>query len=160
MLWRYAQHLFHSYGELWRLRGDHAQALAYADDCLRLAEGSESRKNMVKGRRLRGQVFLAQDQLGEAEQEIATALTIAQEIGNPPQLWKTLVALGDLRQAQGRAAEAQHAYRDALAVIDNVAAGLTDASLRDTFLNSSHVQHIRHLLQAVGQHGAAQAGVR
>ncbi len=160
MLWRYAQHLFHSYGELWRLRGDHPQALAYADDCLRLAEGSESRKNMVKGRRLRGQVFLAQDKLGEAEQEIATALTIAQELGNPPQLWKTYVALGDLRQAQGRAAEAQHAYRDALAVIDNVAAGLTDASLRDTFLNSSHVQHIRHLLQEVGQHGAAQAGVR
>jgi tetratricopeptide (TPR) repeat protein len=159
MLWRYAQHLFHSYGELWRLRGDHAQALAYADDCLRLAEGSESRKNMVKGRRLRGQVFLAQDQLGEAEQEIATALTIAQEIGNPPQLWKTLVALGDLRQAQGRAAEAQHAYRDALAVVANVAAGLTDTALRDTLLHSAHVQQIRHRLQAVGQHGAAPADV-
>ena len=108
---------------------------------------------------LRGQVFLAQDKLGEAEQEIATALTIAQEIGNPPQLWKTLVALGDLRQAQGRAEEAQHAYRDALAVVDNVAAGLTDTALRDTLLHSAHVQQIRHRLQAVGQHGAAQAGV-
>ena len=75
-------------------------------------------------------------------------------------LWKTYVALGDLRQAQGRAEEAKQAYRDALAVIDNVAAGLTDASLRETFLTSSHIQHIRRLLEEGGQQGAAQAGVR
>ena len=37
-LWRYAQHLFHSYGELWLIRGDADRALAYADECLALAE--------------------------------------------------------------------------------------------------------------------------
>ena len=31
MLWRYAQHLFHSYGELWLARGETERALAYAE---------------------------------------------------------------------------------------------------------------------------------
>lgn len=101
-LWRYSQHLFHSNGELWLIRGDHDKAMSYAEECLQLAEQSESRKSIVKGRRLRGQALLAQDKLPEAGQELATAIQIAQEIGNPPQLWKTHAALGDLRKAQGR----------------------------------------------------------
>jgi class 3 adenylate cyclase/tetratricopeptide (TPR) repeat protein len=143
MLWRYSQHLFHSYGELWLARGDYDKALAYADECLALAEPSDSKKNIVKGRRLRGQVFLAQGKLAEAERELATALEIAQQIGNPPQLWKTHAVLGDLRRVQGRADEARQAYRDALAVIEGVAASLSDESLRETFLSSEHVQGIR-----------------
>lgn len=145
MLWRYAQHLFHSYGELWLLRGDLEQALAYADECLQLAEATESRKNIVKARRLRAQVFLVQDKLVDAEPEVELALQVAREIGNPPQLWKTLVTLGELRQARGRPVDAQQAYRDALAILEAVAASLTDTPLRDTFLGSPHVQHIRHL---------------
>jgi tetratricopeptide (TPR) repeat protein len=143
MLWRYSQHLFHSYGELWLARGDYDKALAYADECLALAEQSDSRKNIVKGRRLRGQVFLAQGKLPEAEKELATALEVAQRVGNPPQLWKIHAALGDLRQAQGRLDDACQAYRDALAVIDGMAAGLSDESLGETFLSSDHVQGIR-----------------
>jgi tetratricopeptide (TPR) repeat protein len=143
MLWRYSQHLFHSHGELWLARGDHAKALAYADECLALAEQSDSKKNIVKGRRLRGQALLAQGKPAEAEKELATALEIAKEIGNPPQLWKTHAALGELRQAQGKADDARKAYRDALSVIDGVAAGLEDESLKETFLGSDHVQEIR-----------------
>ena len=143
MLWRYSQRLFHSYGQLWLVRGDHDKALAYADECLALAEQSDSRKNIVKGCRLRGQIFLAQGKLPEAEKELATALEVAQRVGNPPQLWKTQAALGDLRKAQGSPEDARQAYRDALAVIEGVAARLSDESLRDTFLNSDHVQGIR-----------------
>ena len=79
----------------------------------------------------------------EADRELDTALEVAREIGNPTQVWKTHVALGDLREAQGRPAEARRAYHDALAVIDDVAAGLTDESLREAFLTSDHVQDIR-----------------
>ena len=143
MLWRYSEHLFHSYGELCLARGDHAKALTYADECLQLAEPNDSKKNIVKGRRLRGQALLAQGKLSEAQQELATALEIAKEIGNPPQLWKTYVALGDLCQAQGQTEDARKAYGDALAVIDGVAADLTDVSLKETLLNSDHVQEIR-----------------
>ena len=148
MLWRYSQHFFHSYGELWLARGDYDKALAYADECLALAEPSRSKKNVVKGRRLRGQLFLAQGKLAEAEKELATALEIAQQVGNPPQLWKTQAALGDLRRAQGRLDDARQAYRDAFAVIERVAARLSDESLRETLLGSEHVQGIRRAAEA------------
>jgi tetratricopeptide (TPR) repeat protein len=146
-LWIYSQHLFHSHGELWLARGDDDKALSYADECIELAESTDRPKNVVKGRRLRGQALLAQGKLSEAEQEFTAALQIAQEIGNPPQLWKTHAALGELRQAQGRPDEARQAYREALSVIEGVAAGLTEESLKETFLNSEHVQGIR---QAAG----------
>ena len=143
LLWSYSQHLLHSYGELWLVRGNAQKSHAYADECVQRAEASGRRKNVVKGHRLRGQVHLARGNLNEAEQELATALRVAAEVGNPPQLWKTHAAIGDLRTAQGRPDDARQAYRDALAVIDRVAAGLTRASLRNTFLDSPHVRSIR-----------------
>jgi class 3 adenylate cyclase/tetratricopeptide (TPR) repeat protein len=142
-LWRYSQHLFHSYGELWLLRGDAEKALVFAGECVALAEASESRKNIVKGRRLRGQALLAQGHLAEAGRELDIALPVAREIGNPPQLWKTLAALGDLREAQSKPTVARRAYREAMAVIEGVGAALTDEALRQTFLNSDEVQRIR-----------------
>ncbi|MCH8345893.1 MAG: AAA family ATPase [Chloroflexi bacterium] len=143
MKWRYSQHIMHSLGEVLLAAGETERALALADECLTLAESTETRKNVVKGRRLRGQALLAQGKLAEAEEEFATALEVAKEIGNPPQLWKTHAALGDLRQAQDRPDDARKAYRDALAVIEGVAGGLEDESLRETFLTSEHVQGIR-----------------
>ena len=145
MLWRYAQHLFHSYGELWLTRGDAASALAYAGECLALAEQTHSRKYVVKGRRLRGEAFLAQDRLADAEREVDTALALAQQLGNPYQLWTTYVTQGNVRRAWGMLQEAGEAYRCALAIIDGVAAAVTDASLRQTFLTAPHVQHMRRL---------------
>jgi tetratricopeptide (TPR) repeat protein len=143
MLWRYAQHMFHSYGELWLARGDAEKAMTYAEECLALAEKSESRKLIVKARRLRGQTLLAVGQAAEGERDVEVALAIAQDIGNPPQLWRTYVALGDLRKAQGRVEDAKAAHAEALAVIDSVAAGIEDEALRGTFLSSPHVQGIR-----------------
>jgi tetratricopeptide (TPR) repeat protein len=143
MAWRYSQHLLHSYGELWLQRGDLDRALACADECLELANHFSSRKNVVKGRRLRGQVLLALGRADEAEQELSAALAAAIELGNPPQLWKTHVALGDLRRAQGRSAGARAAYAEALAVVERVAAGLADETLGTTLRRSEHVQAIR-----------------
>jgi tetratricopeptide (TPR) repeat protein len=153
LLWRYAQHLFHSYGEVWLARGEPDKALAYADECLALAESSVSRKNVVKARRLRAQVFLAQSSLPEAEVELTRALAMAYEVGNPPQLWKTLMTVGELRQAQDRPDAAQQVYQEALAVVEQVAVGIPDQTLRTTFLTSPHVQHIR-------QRAAAATGAR
>lgn len=43
------------------------------------------------------------------------------EVGNPPQLWKTHVAIGDLWQSEGETEDARRAYTEALSVIDRVA---------------------------------------
>jgi|SRR5947209_17278600 len=147
LLWRYSLHLFASYGELWLDRG-HPKALAYADECLQLAEHSASPKYVVRGRRLRGQAFLAQGRPDHAEPELSTALELAIDLGNPPQLWKAHVAVGDLRRAQGRIEDAQRAYGRALSVIEAMAAGLTDDKLRETLLHSQRVAQVRRAANA------------
>jgi tetratricopeptide (TPR) repeat protein len=148
MLWRYAQHLFHSCGELWLARGDTATALAYADECLAKAETTNSPKNIIKAGRLRGEVFIARGQLADAEAALDRALELARRLGNPPQVWKTLVAVGDLQTARGSAATALMAYREGLDIVANVAARLPDTTLRETLLSSSHVQHMRDRVAA------------
>lgn len=148
MAWRFSEHLFHSYGALWLARGDLERALSYADRCLELALQNSSTKNVIKGRRLRGQVLMAQGRLDEAEEELTAALDVAAELGNPPQLWKTHAAVGDLRRTQKRTEDADGAYGEALLVIQAVAESLTDAKLRETFLQSEHIQGIRRAAEA------------
>ena len=49
MKWRYSQHLMHRLGEVLLAEGDTQRALTLANECLALAEPTESRKNIVKG---------------------------------------------------------------------------------------------------------------
>jgi tetratricopeptide (TPR) repeat protein len=150
MKWRYSQRLYHSLGELWLTKGDAAQALEFADECVRLAEPNMSRKNLVKGWRLKGQAFLAQGQREQAQEALSRALTIAREIGNPPQLWKTYQALGTLYESQADLGRARVAYQSAMDVIDRVAERLQDQELQRTFLAARPVQEIRERLAQVG----------
>ena len=143
MKWRYSQHLRHSLGELLFGFGEQDEALRLADECLALAEPTESRKNIVKARRLRGQIFLGRGNLAKADEDIGVALATALQIGNPPQVWKTYAALGDLRKVQGRLTDARQAYNDALAVMQKVAGGLQDVSLKETLLNSALANELR-----------------
>jgi tetratricopeptide (TPR) repeat protein len=113
---------------------------------LRLAEPTQSRKNIVTGWRLKGQGFLAQNKIVEAEEAMNKALAVAQEIGNPPQLWKTYAALGELHERKGDATQARVMYAHALQVIDEVASKLQDTELKRTFLGARQVQEIRHMV--------------
>jgi tetratricopeptide (TPR) repeat protein len=142
MKWRYSQHLYHSLGELWLTKGEAAQALEFAEECLKLAEPTMSRKNLVKGWRLKGQALLAQGQGEQAEEALARALTIAREIGNPPQLWKTYQAMGALYEWQADLGRAQAAYQSAIDVIDGVGERLQDQELKRIFLAARPVQEI------------------
>ena len=157
MKWRYAQHLYHSLGELRLTKGDAAQALEFAEECLRLAEPTVSRKNLVKGWRLKGQALLAQGQEAQAETALSRALTIAREIGNPPQLWKTYQALGALYEWQADLERARAAYQSALDVIDGVAERLQDQELQRTFLAARPVQEIRERLATAQKNGEREA---
>ncbi len=139
MLWRYSQHMLHSYGELHLLRGDQKKALSFADECLELARRSESPKNEVKAHRLRGQVFAADGRLDDAMNELTRAIDIGREIGNAGQLWRSYAALGEMLANAGRRDEARAAYDHAMQLIDRIAGGLTDTKLRDTFLSSGAV---------------------
>jgi hypothetical protein len=126
-------------------RGDLTAALAFADECLLGARATDSPKNIVKALRLRGQTLLARGELALAAVELKEALELARRLGNPPQLFRTLAAVGDLRRAQGDQSAGMRTYRHALAVIDGVAAGLADPLLRERFLSSSEIERIREL---------------
>ena len=93
-----------------------------------------------------GQALLAQGQGEQAQEALSRALTIAQEIGNPPQLWKTYQALGALYESQADLERSQAAYQSAMDVIDGVGERLQDQELRRTFLTARPVQEIRQRL--------------
>jgi tetratricopeptide (TPR) repeat protein len=148
MKWRYTQHLHASLGELWLARGDPTKAIEYADRCLEAAVATTSRRNIVKGRRLKGEALLAQGQAEAAEAELCEALAVARYVGNPAQLRLTLAALGRLRTAQARPGDAAAAYREVIAIVERVAASLSDQALRDTLLASAQVRSVREALAA------------
>ena len=133
-LWRYSQHLFASLGELALVRGRAEEALRYADECLEIAAPANHRKNIVKAKRLRGEVFTFQQKLEDAEVELAEALAIARLLGNPPQLWKTLDALGKLRETQNRSPDAEPYYAEAAVVRRETTARLGDHPLANHFI--------------------------
>ncbi|MBI4640603.1 MAG: tetratricopeptide repeat protein [Candidatus Tectomicrobia bacterium] len=118
------------------------QVMTFAEECLKLAEPTSSRRNLIKGWRLKGQVFCTQGRLQEAEEALQRALTIAKVLGNPPQLWKTYQALGELYERKGEFGQARSAYGSAVQVIKEVASRLQDQQLKQTFLTARPVQEI------------------
>jgi tetratricopeptide (TPR) repeat protein len=130
MKWRYSIHLFASLGELWLARGDAAKARESAERCLEIASRTRSRKYEVKCWRLLGEIDLAHRQHEQAESFLQRALTLAQAVGHPPELWKTHLALSRLHGEAKRPQQAQQAYEAARATLELVRAGVQNPVLR------------------------------
>jgi tetratricopeptide (TPR) repeat protein len=140
MKWRYSTHLFASLGELWLARGDYTKAQDFAGQCLGIARRTNSKKNLVKGLRLQGEIAMARRHWDEAEGALREAVTIAETVGNPTQLWKTYLAAGRLKDEINKGDEARVAYQKARQVIDRVRETLQNPSLR-TGLERSPIIH-------------------
>ena len=145
MRWRYSTHLFASLADLWIARGDYAKAMEWANECLEIATRTRARKNLVKGWRAKGEIATRQRRWDEAEQALREALTIAQAIGNPGQLWRTHAALGRLHDAARKSEEARAAYAAARDVIEGMRAGLRNSDLRASLERASFAQRIVEL---------------
>jgi class 3 adenylate cyclase/tetratricopeptide (TPR) repeat protein len=130
MRWRYSIHLFASLGELALARGNLPLAREYADECLERATRTRSRKYLVKGWRLRGEIATARRMWEEADRALREALAAAEFIGNPTQLWKTHVALGELHSERKTPDAARQAYEAARTVIERTTSGLQSPALR------------------------------
>ncbi len=141
MMWRYAQHLYHSLGALLLQRGDPAGALGYADRCLEGASKTDAVKNVVKGRRLRGQALAALGEVDRAGAELDAALVQARQLANPPQLWKTLAAVAALSRERGH--DASDALGEAASIVDGIAHRLADDGARAVLLKSARVRSLR-----------------
>jgi class 3 adenylate cyclase/tetratricopeptide (TPR) repeat protein len=142
MKWRYSTHLFASLGDLWLARGDTTKAQEFADHCLDIAARTNSRKNLVKGLRLRGEIAVARRQWDNAENELRQALTIAKTIGNPTQLWKTHLAVARLNNNWKKREKALVAYQEARHVVEQVRGSLRNEGLRASFERSPIIQQV------------------
>ena len=143
--WRYSTHLFASLGELWLAREEPVQAREFAEQCLELATRTNSRKYLVKGYRLMGEIALARGQWDEAERALQQALTIAQAIGNPTQLWKTHLAYGHFYTVIKKPEMAQQAYGAARDVVERVKGSLRDPGLRASLESSPLMRRVYDL---------------
>jgi tetratricopeptide (TPR) repeat protein len=145
MRWRYSMHLFASLGELWLARGEPARAQEFAAQCLEIATRTNSRKYVVKGWRLLGEIAHARRQWDEAAGWLQQALTLAQAVGNPTQLWRTHLSLGRLHAEAKRPEQARQAYQAAREGIERVKASLQDPGLRASLERSPLFQQVYNL---------------
>jgi hypothetical protein len=92
-----------------------------------------------------GEIALARRQWDEAERALQQALTIAQAIGNPTQLWKTHLAYGRLYAATRKPEMAQQSYSAARDVIERVKGSLRDPGLRASLEGSPLMRRVYDL---------------
>ena len=89
---------------------------------------------------LRGQALFSLDRAEEAEAVLLAAKVTAQEQGMRPLLWRILVSLGRLYQAQARRDEAEEVFADARTSIEDLTRNISDEALRDNFIRCATPQ--------------------
>ena len=92
-----------------------------------------------------GEIALAGGQWDEADGALRQALSIAQTIGNPTQLWKTHLALGRLHATLKQPEAAQQAYGAAREVIERIKGSLRDPGLRTSLESSPLIRRVYDL---------------
>ena len=145
MRYRYSIRLYAGLGELWLSRGELDKAEAFLEQSLHLATGSNTRKNIVKAWRLKGKIALARRHWEDATGWLLQALELAKQIGNPPQLWKTHIALGQVHTARQESEHARQAYQAARDSIDHTNSRLTHPALRASLENSPLTREVYDL---------------
>jgi class 3 adenylate cyclase/tetratricopeptide (TPR) repeat protein len=130
MKWRYSQHLFVGLGETWLTLDDPAKADDFCNECLDLATRTDSKKYLVRGWRLKGEIAKARLHWDDAEEASRKALTYAKRVGNPTQLWKSHLALGQLYRDTHRVDSARSSLAVAREVIDRVGRSLQTPELK------------------------------
>ena len=145
MKWRYSTHLFASLADLWLAKGDYAKATRWVDQCLEIATRTRARKNLVKGWRIRGEIATRRRRWDDAESALREALTIAQAIGNPGQLWRTHAALGRFHDGAGKSHAARAAYAAGREVIEGMRNRLQTPELKSTLERAPFLQRIVEL---------------
>ena len=133
MRYRYSIRMFAGMGELAVARGDLAAARRHSAECLELATRTNSRKNLVKGWRLAGDIARVERDWDTAEHHLRSARDLAVSVGNPVQRWKAELALGHCFADAGRADEAAQAFQRALQVMQRVRESLREEQLRQAF---------------------------
>jgi tetratricopeptide (TPR) repeat protein len=147
-LYGIAQLLFrkqnHSDGQIGALRNigivrtvdldDLAGALDTFTAALKLAQNSLNRRGTVQNSLYRAEVLRRLGRIEEAEEDLHTALDIAQKSGLIEEKWKALYTLGQIAEDGGHAGLARERYERAIDLIESVRSGLRQPALKTDFL--------------------------
>ena len=144
--WRWHIPLARAEGELALREGRFDDAWKRAAESLDVATQTDSRKHVIRALCLQGEILAASGRLDEALAHLEDAARLAEGIGARPDLWRTLAALGRIRLQRGDEAGAEEAYRRAAQVIESIAAGLGQLSLRHSFLSAEPVGEVYRAL--------------
>jgi tetratricopeptide (TPR) repeat protein len=131
-------------GELWLRPGDLDKAEAFLADmnAHRFTAQFPFKKHQIRAARLRAGILAAGKEADAAIETLKTALGNARSFGNPTQLWKTHLALGDLLAENGKESQARPHYAAARKVVETVADGLTDPTLKGGFLRAPPIRAV------------------
>jgi tetratricopeptide (TPR) repeat protein len=131
-------------GELWLQAGDTDKAESFLSELIehQWTDQFPYMKYQVLAYRLRGQILATRGQIEEAEVELHRVITLAQKLGNPTELWKTHQALGAMLLSQSKGEEAGAEFHAALEVVQGIAEGLTDAALKEGYLQSHPIKEL------------------
>jgi tetratricopeptide (TPR) repeat protein len=149
MRFRYSIRMFASLGELAVAQGDLGAARSHCAECLELATRTGSRKNLVKGWRLAGEIARAEREWDKAEGHFRTSRDLAASLGNPVQHWRSELALGRCLQDAGRVEDARQAFQRALAVMCRVRERLRENRLRQAFEKNGELAMLQSLTSEV-----------
>jgi len=140
--WRMKTRILLGRGEIALAKGDYSQALKLAEDSLVISEKAGAKKYVVKGLKLKAETAAKMDKTMEAIELMEKALKLAQQVGNPPILWQTHYSLGLLLEKQGNTQKANEHYAQAIALIEETASKLKDASLKNILLTAPQTRAI------------------
>ncbi|MFQ5898032.1 MAG: AAA family ATPase [Candidatus Methylomirabilia bacterium] len=152
-LWRWNIRVALAFARAAFLERDLDGALAPLEESLRLAEKTESRKYVAEARGLRGELRLAAGQPKEAIEELRGALTLAEAISCPTQIWRLSHQLGRALGGDRQLNQAREALARALDVVEATASRVPER-LRPAFLASTQVAALKEEFAQLGRIGA------
>jgi predicted ATPase/DNA-binding NarL/FixJ family response regulator len=123
--------------ELELSRGHPDRAFEIIERLIASAVHVESRRVIPHLWHLCAQALIELDQEMEAERLLRAAQAMAQEQGTKPIHWRIAITLGKLYQTQDRRNQAKEVFAQARMIIEDLAANLPDAAMRNHFLHAA-----------------------
>jgi tetratricopeptide (TPR) repeat protein len=123
--------------------------MEYAEDTLTQGQHRAAKKYIAMGWKLKGDVFMAMEKIGEAAGCFEKARDLADQMGYPPLMWKTRFSLGQIYSQQGKYEAAKESLEKASAIIERMASNVSDTEVKETFLTSNPVQAVYKEVKAL-----------
>jgi DNA-binding NarL/FixJ family response regulator len=132
--------------ELALARGDNEAAARHARQAAKPAAAKGMLKNLAKSHLYEGRALLALGHLEGAAERLQRALALADQIGHGSLRWRARLRLGQAYAALGR--PHVEVCRQAMELVQNIAADLQDERLRNSFLTSPMVRELTNATRA------------